>query len=380
MRAMPIRLPFAVDRTSALSLTAQMCEGFRHAIESGVYRPGDVLPNLEEISAAAGVSMMVTRAAIRRLAVGGLVKPRRRTGILVLDAQRLHWRGHVLVVTSELSDNYLVATVAAKLRVALGKAGYLVTQTTVLLDAAKRPDYSALDLALREPTSLVVALSSRWGIPARIAASGTPFVCSGAVSRTRLPALVGCLGLDVVHALSAFAAHCRAVGVKRVLAVRKPGVRHLDCRASLAAAGIACETWEIPSLEGPGAIRNVQRATLNAFAERLERGWAWLPDVLFFDDDFRAQAALIALEHAGVRVPNDVAVVSWSTVGGSPCHWLKLTRIELDVEACGDLFAGRVLDYLSGKSFPKRVSAQAVYRLGDTFPGSFRQSGKHPNA
>ena len=155
---MKVSLPFAIDRTSALSLIAQVSEGFRRAIESGVYRPGDILPNMEDISAA-GVSMMVTRAAIRRLAADGLVEPRRRTGILVLDTVRLHWRGHVLVVTSELSDNYLVATVAAKMRVALGKAGYRGTQRIVLRDADKRPDYSALDLALREPMSLVISLT-----------------------------------------------------------------------------------------------------------------------------------------------------------------------------------------------------------------------------
>lgn len=366
---MKVSLPFAIDRTSALSLIAQVSEGFRRAIESGVYRPGDVLPNMEDISAAAGVSMMVTRAAIRRLAADGLVEPRRRTGILVLDTGRLHWRGHVLVVTSELSDNYLVATVAAKMRVALGKAGYLVTQTIVLRDADKRPDYSALDLALREPMSLVISLTVRWGIPARIAASGIPFVCLGSVSKTEFPSLVGCIDLDFAPALGDFAAHCRAAGIRRVMWVSQPDVSYLDCRAAVEAAGLSCETWEIPSLEGPGAIRNVQRATLNAFAARLAKGRAWLPDVLFFNDDFRAQAALIALEHAGVRVPDDVAVVAWSALGGSPCHWLEFTRIELNVEDCGDLFARHVLAYLSGGAFPrKKVQARPVYRLGDTFP------------
>ena len=151
--------------------------------------------------------------------------------------------------------------------------------------------------------------------------------------------------------------------------VSQPDVSYLDCRAAVEAVGLSCETWEIPSLEGPGAIRNVQRATLNAFAARLAKGRAWLPDVLFFNDDFRAQAALIALEHAGVRVPDDVAVVAWSALGGSPCHWLEFTRIELNVEDCGDLFARHVLAYLSGGTFPrKKVQARPVYRLGDTFP------------
>ena len=68
---MKVSPPFAVDRTSALSLIAQVSEGFRRAIESGVYSLGDVLPNMEDISAAAGVSMMVTRSAIRRLAADG---------------------------------------------------------------------------------------------------------------------------------------------------------------------------------------------------------------------------------------------------------------------------------------------------------------------
>ena len=368
---MNITLPFVIDRTSALTLIAQMSEGFRMAIESGFYKPGDVLPSMEEISAAAGVSMMVTRAAIRRLTVAGLLKPRRRTGILVLDAGRPNWRGHVLIVTSELRDNYFVATVVAKIREALGKSDYVVTYATVLLDGRKKPDYSSLDLALREPTSLVVSLTSRWGVPERIAASKIPFVCFGEASiRKKVPQIAGVFSLEKTSAIADFVAHCRAVGVKRVMEVRKPGEAFLQIGTALAAADITCESWFVESLKGPGAVRNVQRAMLDAFAQRLEKGTKWLPDVLFFDDDYRAEAALVALEHAGIRVPEDVAVVSWSVLGGSPCHWQEFTRIELDAEDAGDAFARHILSYLAGGKIPKLVAARPAYRIGDTFPFS----------
>ena len=48
-------LPFQIDRSSRLSLTRQLVDGFRRAIAEGRYAEGGLLPSLAEITAATGV-------------------------------------------------------------------------------------------------------------------------------------------------------------------------------------------------------------------------------------------------------------------------------------------------------------------------------------
>ncbi|MBQ6246331.1 MAG: substrate-binding domain-containing protein [Kiritimatiellae bacterium] len=62
---------------------------------------------------------------------------------------------------------------------------------------------------------------------------------------------------------------------------------------------------------GDNALGLVQRAT-DEFAARLAKGRKWLPDLLFFRDDHLATGALVALSVAGVRIPEDVRVVTWA--------------------------------------------------------------------
>ena len=61
------RLPFAVVRSSRATLVEQVAEGLRRAIDSGFYKPGDVLPTTRDLATALGVSRIVTRAAVREL-------------------------------------------------------------------------------------------------------------------------------------------------------------------------------------------------------------------------------------------------------------------------------------------------------------------------
>ena len=47
-------------------------------------------------------------------------------------------------------------------------------------------------------------------------------------------------------------------------------------------------------------------------------GRGWLPDVLFFVDDYIASGAMVALLHEGVRIPEDVRVASLYNKGLGP--------------------------------------------------------------
>lgn len=63
-----IQIPFDVDRNGCNNLSDQVAEGFREAIRSGYYQPGDVLPSRAEIAHALGISVRIPREAMAILA------------------------------------------------------------------------------------------------------------------------------------------------------------------------------------------------------------------------------------------------------------------------------------------------------------------------
>src|SRR4051794_4156511 len=64
---------FAIDRTDERSLTAQLVDSVRAAIEAGELVPGDRLPPTRAAAEAAGVNHLTAVRAYRRLAELGFV-------------------------------------------------------------------------------------------------------------------------------------------------------------------------------------------------------------------------------------------------------------------------------------------------------------------
>ena len=136
---------------------------------------------------------------------------------------------------------------------------------------------------------------------------------------------------------------------------------------ALRRAGVDAEEWVIPPLDG---IRPecVERAALEAFDIRLGLGAGWLPDVLFFTDDYVARGAITALSEYGLRIPDDVRVVTWANRGNGPVMRLPLTRMEMDPIAHGETVARCVVTYLRDGGFPAGVYVGPRYIAGLSFP------------
>lgn len=360
-------LPFTIDRTSRTSLTAQLTAGFASAIRCGVYRKGETLPTIAEISRLSGVSQIVTRHAIAKLADAGLVVTRQFHGIEVLGVNSPPRKGHVLVVTSELRDTFFVASVSAVLRKTLTAAGYITTPVSAVRSAIdeSRMDFSQLDAMLDIPIRLAVVLLDRWGIGSHIVASGkTPVVVFGS---SPVKGAEGFIRFSDAQAKADFAAHCAAAGIRSVMEIVMT-YGSPRCDSLLRKAGIGYEVWNIESAEADDAIEMVQRGAMEAFERRLSSGRDWLPDLLFFGDDYSAAGALTALTHHGVRIPEDVRLVSLAHVGMGPFFWAPLTRLELDPFAAGRSVADFVLQALAGKPIPADATVRATYCVGATFP------------
>ena len=127
----PLRLPFELDRNSAESLISQLVRGVSQGIGTGFWKPGDILPSLDEFAAAAGVSLAVVRGAMRRLADQGVVNPRPGVGTVVLEPSSRLWRGHVIVIDFETRSNFLFSRMSGTLRANLIRANYLPSAVSV---------------------------------------------------------------------------------------------------------------------------------------------------------------------------------------------------------------------------------------------------------
>lgn len=359
------KLPFSIDRGRDLPLISQIVEGVTQAVQAGMYKPGDILPGFRDIAEELGASLIVVREAFARLADDGFVCRRRGVGTIVLDPGRKPWRGHVVIASIEIRENHLISAMTGALRQKLMQAGYLVS----FVPFGGKPgayDFTHLESVLKGPVSFVVSTSCSPKIEEFLLRFNIPFAVFGDSKKA-----VCNVSIDTAEAVDAFVRHCMASGVRRVLEVTV-GSQTARVARALRRSGIECECWPVVR---KGGIEEISRATLKAFYGRLSReGKSWLPDLIYFNDNFASQNALLALVESGVDIPGDVRFVTWSNAGEGPFWRKSLARIEIDPFDAGRVFADCVLRHLeSGEIEPSFSSIKSVYIPGDTFPAEKRE-------
>lgn len=361
-----IALPFGFDRSSRIGLAQQLADGFASAIRDGLYRKGDVLPSIKELSSALKVSEITVRGSLRRLVKTGLVSPRRGVGSVVTgDAGPLR-RGRVLIVTTAAVNNFCHATIIAVLREELLRAGYLPNQISVVPGENGRPDFSQLDQLLGEGIALAVVFGTFYDVWKRIEARGVRCVVLGRAGTVHVD-------MAIHSALPEFAALCRSVGAMKVVVPRVmlPRSKYTGDRRqvveTLRAHGLNAELWNIRCIAGITPAETEYRSTYAAFASRYGRNGASLPDVFFLPEDHSAMAALHALDCCGIEMPRDVGFVSWSARGSFPFYRKSVTRLETDPLEGGRRFARLVLDFLAGRKIPPGAIIGSTLVRGETF-------------
>ncbi len=361
------KLPFKVVKGGGTTLVRQIVDGFRRSIDFGFYRPGDTLPSLREVAKETGVSLIVVREAFRRLAAVGYASLRRGVGSIVADRQAYAWRGHIVIASVEIRENHLISAMTGALRQSLMKAGYMVS-TVPFGSRPSTYDFSQLDAVLQTPVTLVVATSSNPAIDRHLAKLKRPFLAFGESEHAERS-----LAMDCSRAVADFVEHCRATGVRSVVEVTV-GSHLASVRDALVQAGIACRRWPILRR---GGREDILQQTLDAFYSRIGKsGRRWLPDVLYLNDNFAAQSALLALVDSGIDIPGDVRLVTWSNAGEGPFWRKSLTRIEIDPVESGRVFANFVLAYLEGRKIKHPVAISPRYIIGDTFPAQWSSATK----
>lgn len=91
---------------SRVPLYLQLADIFRHRIDRGQWKPGDMLPSIEMLMTEFGVARVTVRQAIRLLRDEGLVSPQRGRGTVVNEHARSHHQLRVHTTLSGLVDMY----------------------------------------------------------------------------------------------------------------------------------------------------------------------------------------------------------------------------------------------------------------------------------
>ena len=91
------------------------------------------------------------------------------------------------------------------------------------------------------------------------------------------------------------------------------------------------------------------------------------PDLVFFGDDYFARGGLWALERCGLRVPEDVKVVTLVNSFNSPFYPKRLTRFEHSPFDEAQKMVQMVMRYFKTGRPPRTVLCDTRYIRGETF-------------
>jgi len=346
-------------------LAEQLFDLLSREIRMGVYPVGTAIPSVRAMATSFGVSHVVAWRALQRLTDEGLVATKTSAGSVVLPRCGRPWQGRVLMVERDSAGSYYAAVLADQVARSLSDAGYVLEREVLSRDVRGNYDFARVELKLSDPVRLVLQMHEDVRISRYLAKHSVPVVCV-ARSRRQIPGTVGIIRSNHLSSAAAFAAACRAHGLRRVWQIG--GWSHAEEVDVLVGEGLEVREMVFPPQEGQYELEATQRAALQGVEALFADGTPRWPDVLRFTDDFTASGFLQGLLLHGVKVPEDVCVVSLSNRGFGPVFHKVLTREEMDPFAHGRAVATFVTTYLQTGKMPHPLTLDAVFCPGDTFP------------
>lgn len=373
-----MHLPFAIDKASGRGLVDQTVVGLRRAILDGRYAANEVLPTQEEMAAALGVSVRVTREALAALAEDGLVCARGRRGTVVLPLGRRKWKGRIVYVHSPYVGSYFFSRFGETLSGELMSAGWLFTTVVLPLPddvpgsappRASRAQIDAFIAAQCYDADLLLVQGCLDYAAADIDACGVPWIAL--MSRAEAcDGFANCKGVAPAARLrstSEFAAHCRRAGVKSVVGMNlRP---QPDLEAAMKRSGVCYESWIVEPYDR-NVLDSYPQSAMQAVMDRYRKSPRNLPDVLVFTDDYLARGGLTALLSLGIRVPEDVRVATFANKGYAPTFPISLACFQADPVGWGETAARSVLAYLRDGAIPNDLVVGTEYICGESFPST----------
>ena len=169
-------MKIVLDGLTNAPLTMQLESALKSAIARGLYKPGDVLPSMQDLASECHTSVRVPRTALARLAADGWIVPRRGIGSVVADRRASN--RDTKRVLFYVSSGYYHMKFGFTLSSRLLEAGH---DLTIVPRKFRSETMSCRCLAslLKEGPSLVMLCEAGQDVRQMVSASGVPFVLVG---------------------------------------------------------------------------------------------------------------------------------------------------------------------------------------------------------
>ena len=199
--------------------------------------------------------------------------------------------------------------------------------------------------------------------PASIKLSTVP---ANGRSTTPLPrfSASSCIGrfeIRIGKSIPDFIRECVRQRIARVVQFKYAGGA-FDVAWQLTQTGVKVASVDIPR---KSSLEEVLRASFAAMCRIAAK--RNLPGLFLFTDDYVAQGALMALALSGVRIPEDVSVVTHANKGLGPVWEKPLSRLEMDAFAHAHAVSAAVVAYLKSGEPPPDLDLGSVWKRGATF-------------
>lgn len=321
-----------IDRASGAPVYRQVEARLLEWIESGELNPGDRLPSLRDLSDSLGITHVTARQAIKGLVNRGVVVARQGQGTFV--AQRETTNLDIGLILPNLSMAGSAGISRGACEVSLEHDCHVT-----VLDSHDNPELEVRNLRRVRDNgcagAIVFSQMSTSSIREMIQMmlSGYPIVL---VDRYLSDMPCFAVHSDNVQGGILATEHLIARGCKRIALVTDlltSGTRgrYEGYREALGRNGIPFVRELLCDLKlGQDNIREVVRELIES---------ATPPDAIFFGNDLRALTGMQAIKAAGLRIPEDIAVVGFDDLPVSPLSDPPLTTIRQDVVMMGRVAA-----------------------------------------
>ncbi|MGB9623228.1 MAG: GntR family transcriptional regulator [Phycisphaerae bacterium] len=309
-------------------------------ISEGYYRPGDRLPSIRELSAKLSVNYLTVRQALARLSAEGLVSTSQGRGTFV-EHPTAGAKTVALVVPhlgSPLSD-----------MVSQGICSVLDEHQieSVILNSHDSVNAEARNLRQIARRNLGGAIVfSTMGLPTTLAilkmvVEGRPVVL---VDRFFEDVPTWHVRADNIQGGYLATRHLLDIGRRRIGFVSdltNSTTRHRleGYRRALASAGVVFDEKLVGAV--PVATNDTFGTTRQLLAQTPR------PDAIFYGNDFRAMEGMQAIKAAGLRIPEDIAIVGFDDLPTSRLTDPPLTTIRQDGFQLGKIAAELFLEQLA---------------------------------
>ncbi len=333
---------------------SKIAEAIRSEMVDGCHRAGDVLPPVEELCARFGAAAFAVRRALHLLRDEGLVTITKHVGAVVTDRASFAWKGRIAFIHNSTSASYFSQRLAILLARRFDAAGWEMDAVFFESNREGQLDLEPIRRRMASGLSFAIVLSEYREITGLLDRAAVPYVVLNGYAR-EFPNARAVIREGTAQCYGELIA---AMKERNVRTIQEFDFNHrMDRSFQSRIRGAGFTVRRVLSdfdNETQRPLRDARACGHDAVARFLANpaNRAHLPDVILFDDDYIATGGIVALLEAGLRIPDDVRVVTYSNRGNELVTAVPLARIEIDPETWAEAVANYVLAQLAGHRAP----------------------------